>query len=140
MHTLVKVTVNADYIVGALKQFFKRMKQKRLQMVDKGFILHWDNAPVHTTNVVTDFLASKEGVQVLRHPPYSPDLAPCDFFLFPKMKNKLAGESMSSETFHKMWFGVTATLIKDDFTAAYQKWLERQLKCIRVGGSFVEKS
>ena len=41
------------------------------------------------------------------------------------MKNKLAGELMSSETFSKMWFGVAATLTKDDFTATYQKWLER---------------
>ena len=111
-----------------------------LQMVDEGFILHWDIAPVHTAHIVTNFLASKEGVEVLRHPPYSPDLAPCDFFLFPKMKNKLAGELMSSETFSKMWFGVAATLTKDDFTAAYQKWLERHRKCIRVGGSYVDKS
>ena len=95
------------------------------QMVDEGFILHWDIAPVHTAHIVTNFLASKEGVEVLRHPPYSPDLAPCNFFLFPKMKNKLAGELMSSETFSKMWFGVAPTLTKDNFTAAYQKWLER---------------
>ena len=60
-------TVNADYIVGALKQFFKRMRQKRPQMVDEGFILHWDNAPVHTAKVVT-----KDGVEVLGHPPPPP--------------------------------------------------------------------
>ena len=39
------------------------------QMVDEGFILHWDIAPVHTAHIVTNFLASKEGVEVLRHPP-----------------------------------------------------------------------
>ena len=39
------------------------------QMVDERFILHWDIAPVHTAHIVTNFLASKEGVEVLRHPP-----------------------------------------------------------------------
>ena len=69
-------TVNADCIVGALKQFFRRMRLKRPQMVEEGFILHWDNAPVHTACIIMDFLATKEMVEVLSHPPYSPDLAP----------------------------------------------------------------
>ena len=46
-------------------------------------LLH-DNAPAHTSAIVTAFL-KKEKVTVLPHSPYSPDLAPCDFFLFPKM-------------------------------------------------------
>ena len=56
------------------------------------------------------------------------------------MKSKLADEFMSSETLKKRWFGVAATLNKDDFTTAFQKWLKRHRKCIRVGGSHVEKS
>ena len=92
-------------------------------MVEEGLILHWDNAQVHTTRIVTDFLATKEMVVVLSHPtPHSPD--PCEFFLFPKMKSKLVGEFMSSETFKKRWFRVAATLTEDNFTMAFQKWLE----------------
>ena len=49
-----------------------------------------NNAPGHTSTIVTAFL-KKEKVTVLPHPPYSPDLAPCDFFLFPKLKAFLAG-------------------------------------------------
>ena len=46
-------------------------------------LLH-DNASAHKARIVTDILES-EKVTVLPHPPYSPDLAPCDFFLFPNI-------------------------------------------------------
>ena len=47
-------------------------------------LLH-DNASSHKCEIVKSFLAS-EKVKVLNHPPYSPDLSPCDFFLFPRLK------------------------------------------------------
>ena len=45
---------------------------------------HQDNAPVHNSILVTDYL-TKMGIKTVSHPPYSPDLAPCDFWLFPKL-------------------------------------------------------
>ena len=132
-------TVNGVYIVRALKSFLKVIKQKRPEKVEAGFILHWDNAPVHTARIVRDFLATKDNIEMMDHPPYSPDLAPCDFFLFPKLKSKLAGEFLAVETFKKRWDRVTRSLTKDDFTACYTKWLERHRKCIRIAGGYVEK-
>jgi transposase len=52
--------------------------------------LHHDNAPAHTALSVRKFLATKQ-INVLEHPAYSPDLAPIDFFLFPKVKEILKG-------------------------------------------------
>ena len=52
-------------------------------------LLH-DNASSHKCEVVKSFLAS-EKVKVLNHTPYSPDLSPCDFFLFPRLKKRLSG-------------------------------------------------
>lgn len=49
------------------------------------FVLHILNAPSHRTVAVREFFAKKE-VCVLQHPPYSPHLSPCDYFLFPKLK------------------------------------------------------
>ena len=46
--------------------------------------LHPDNVPSHEAGIMTEFL-QKEKVTVLPHPPYSPDLAPCDYFLFPRL-------------------------------------------------------
>jgi len=50
--------------------------------------LHHNNAPAHTALSICQFLAERN-IATLEHPPYSPDLAPCDFFLFPKIKSIL---------------------------------------------------
>jgi len=54
-------------------------------------ILHHDNAPAHPALSVRVFLATKQ-ITVMEHPTYSPDLAPSDFFLFPKIKETLKGK------------------------------------------------
>ena len=59
-------------------------------------LLH-DNASSHMCEVVKSFLAS-EKVKVLNHPPYSPDLSPCDFFLFPRLKKMLSGNKYTSRS------------------------------------------
>ena len=53
-------------------------------------MLHHNNALAHTALNVKQFLVSKE-ITMLLHPPYLPDLAPCDFFFFPKLKGILKG-------------------------------------------------
>ena len=54
------------------------------------FLLH-DNAPAHKAASVCQFLTQKKNVTTLYHRPYSPDLSPPDYFLFPKLKMKLKG-------------------------------------------------
>ena len=54
-----------------------------------------DNAPAHTSAIVTAKLVEL-GYELLPHSPYSPDLAPCDFFLFPNLKKSLAGQKFES--------------------------------------------
>ena len=46
---------------------------------------HQDNAPVHNSILVTDYL-TKMGIKTVPQPPYSPDLAPCNFWLFTKLR------------------------------------------------------
>jgi len=53
-------------------------------------MLHHDNAPCHTVISVIDVLA-KKGIPVVPQPPYSTDLIPCDFLLFPNLKFHLKG-------------------------------------------------
>ena len=55
-----------------------------------GLLLHYDNASKHTATVTLDFLAASD-VQLVTHPPYSPDLTPCDWFLVPSVKRQLGG-------------------------------------------------
>ena len=54
------------------------------------WLLHHDNAPAHSSNLVQQFLAKHKVVQ-LRQPPYSSDIAPYDFWMFPKLKMALKG-------------------------------------------------
>ena len=79
-------------------------------------------------------------IQLLDHAPYSPDLAPADYSLFPKLKRELAGITMTQEKFKKKWEGVLGTMSKDDFARAFTRWLEHCKKCIRINGGYVKKS
>jgi hypothetical protein len=72
--------VNSAFFVEVIGRLLKRISRVRSQFRAEGswFLLH-DNAPSHSALVVKTFLA-KHGVVEMRHPPYSPDLAPADFF------------------------------------------------------------
>jgi histone-lysine N-methyltransferase SETMAR len=78
--------------------------------------------------------------KVIEHPPYSPDLAPADFFLFPKVKRELAGLTLTTETFKKEWEGAAKTLKAADFATAFRRCMEHCEKCIDIAGSYIEKS
>ena len=74
-------------VLKKVKEFYNK---KRPSKGWSGVHLLHDNASSHKCEVVKSFLAS-EKVKVLNHPPYSPDLSPCDFFLFPRLKKMLSG-------------------------------------------------
>jgi hypothetical protein len=61
----------------------------------------------------------KKRIKLLSHPPYSFDLAPADFFLFPKLKKKLAGITMTQERFKKEWEGVLRGNSREEFAKAF---------------------
>ena len=114
----------------------RRFRLKKPQMKDNATVPHCAQS---------QRLPGHPGANLdVNHPPYSPDLAPCHLFLFPKMKKMLAGELLTPpppETFKKRWDGVAAAALKEDtFTTAFQKRLERHRKCLRVGGTYVKKS
>jgi histone-lysine N-methyltransferase SETMAR len=130
--------VNAKYIVEALSNFMKIFKKKRPIMAAADWFLHWDNAPVHTAAIVTDWLASRR-FQLLEHLPYLPDLAPSDYFLFPKVKKELAGLTLTRETFKKEREGTVRTPTAADFAKAFRQWYLHCKKCIAIGGSYVRQ-
>ena len=84
-------TVNKEYYVEVLMEFRMRFRRKRPALFKSGqWHFHPDNAPVHNSILVTDHL-TKMGIKTVPHRPYSPDLAPCDLWVFPKLKEKLRG-------------------------------------------------
>ena len=78
-------SVNKEYYVKVLRELSKRFRRKRPVLLKSGqWHFHQDNAPVHNSILVTDYL-TKMGIKTVRQPSYSPDLAPCDIWLFPKL-------------------------------------------------------
>ena len=74
----------------------KRLKQKRpVLAADGDWLLHWDNCPVHKSHRVKEDM-DQRGFKVIEHPPYSPDLALADFFLFPEVKSSIAGNTLTA--------------------------------------------
>jgi len=82
-------TINKEYNLEVMRRLHETIRKKRPELWNnQSWILHHDNAPVNTSLLVRDFLAKNNTVM----PPYSPDLAPCDFFLFPKLKRSMKGD------------------------------------------------
>ena len=97
-----------EYYVEVLREFSKRFRRKRPTPFKSGqWHFHLDNALVHNSILFTDYL-SRMGIKTVRQPPYSPDLAPSEFWLFPKLKEKL--RSCRYETTEDMKGAVTGII------------------------------
>ena len=76
------------------------------------------------------------GIKTVPYPPYSPDLAPFDFCLFPKLRGchyKIIEEIKETVT------KVTDTLTQEDFDGAFQKLLQWYSKCIAARGDYFKE-
>ena len=104
----------------------KRFHRKRPALFKSGqWHFHQDNAPVHNSIFVTDYL-TKMSIKTVPHPPYSPDLAPFDFCLSPKLRGCCYETTEMKEAVTK----VIDMLTQEDFHGAFQKLLERFNKYI----------
>jgi histone-lysine N-methyltransferase SETMAR len=98
--------------------------------------IHFDNARPHTAKITTSFLKDTS-FTVLPHPAYSPDLAPCDFWMFGYMKGKLAGKRF--ETGPALQAAILAFLKgidKSMFVSTMKEWIERLRFVIKNGGDY----
>jgi histone-lysine N-methyltransferase SETMAR len=90
-------TVNGAYYANVLKTHLRgAMRKKRPDLIKKQWFLLQDNARPHIAAVALAALTEIGGT-ALQHPPYSPDLAPCDFWAFPTLKAQLRGKRFSSD-------------------------------------------
>lgn len=108
-------------------------------MLSKGVSILHDNARSHVARQ-TVALLQNFGWNIITHPPYSPDLAPSDYHLFPKLKEHLAGRRFCSDEEVK---DEVQRFLKDMAASWYdmgiQKLPQRLQKCIDRNGDYVEK-
>ncbi|UYV84494.1 hypothetical protein LAZ67_X002369 [Cordylochernes scorpioides] len=132
-------TVNSAFYLEVLRRLKRRIARVRTDIKDTVKLYH-DNATSHTAFIITNFLA-RSNTPVIPHPPYSLDLAPCDSFLFPRLKIEMKGKHW--ETVENIQHHVTTffrSIPVEEFQGAFQAWQTRVRKCIDAGGMYFEEN
>ena len=132
-------TINGEYYANLLRQLREAIKSKRRGKLTKGPLLHQDNAPAHKS-MIAMAAAHDCGFELIEHPPYSPDLAPSDYFLFPNMKKHLAGKHFRTDD--EVICAVEDFFECQDetfFSKGIQALQHRWNKCVERRGDYVEK-
>jgi len=123
-------------VLRRLRESVRRKRPEKWRIGD--WVLHHDNAPAHTSHLVQEFLA-KHGTAQSQQLPYSPALAPCDFFLFPRLTKVLKGHHFEATEDIKR--NSTKTLLdipKEEFAKCFQQWQKRWAKRVAAEGNYVE--
>jgi len=115
-------TVNQVYSKEVLTDLQEQVR--RPEMWKNGsWVLHQDNVPAHNALSVKTFL-TKHKITMLEHPPYSPDLAPCDFFLFSKIKSALKGTGFEAiDAVKAKATELMNKLSEDNLQHCFQQWI-----------------
>ena len=119
-------TINKEYYVEVMKRLRDAVRRKRTHFWSSGdWLLHHDNAPAHSSNLVQQFLSKHKIVQ-LHQPPYSPDIAPCNFQMFPKLKMALKGKRFDDiETIQSNATRELKVIPKPAFEYCFKVWKHR---------------
>ncbi|GFX85373.1 histone-lysine N-methyltransferase SETMAR [Trichonephila clavipes] len=86
--------VNDSYNMDVLRTMVQHVKRKHI-LLRNSFLLHHDNARPHIARRVLD-VSQQNNAEILPHPPYSPDITSCDFWLLPQLKKPLQGKRFAS--------------------------------------------
>ena len=129
-------SITAVYYEAVLLKLRRAIARKRRAKLSRHIIFHHDNAPAHTSRLCRDALRQFRW-EILQHPPYSPDLAPSDFFLFPKMKEAIKGvRHESKEAAKKAALEWLAGQYSDFFRKGLERWEHRMEKCLMSAGDY----
>lgn len=134
-----KNTVTGVYYAKEIEDLRESIKEKRRGKLTSGVLYLQDNAPAHTSHIATAAIRLA-GFDLLDHPAYSPDLAPSDFHLFPKLKKDIRGKHYESNSevisVVKDWYDRQS---EEFWLEAFEKLIGRYEKCIELEGHYVEK-
>lgn len=132
-------TVNKEYYLEVMRRLREAIRRKRPGLwKNNSWVLHHDNAPAHTSLLVNNFLA-KTNTTIMPQPPYSPDLAPCDFFLFPKLKRPMKGRRFATiADIKSASLTELQSIPKSAFQECFENWKKRWHKCIISEGDYFE--
>jgi histone-lysine N-methyltransferase SETMAR len=118
--------------VKPLKMFFL----KGLELEERIYI-HMDNAPCHRAAISRNAFHNTNLIE-MPQPPYSPDLAPCDFFLFGYLKNRMKGfHFRNSESLLEKAQEIVSSIPRSVRPSVFHDWIERLETVVRIGGEYL---
>ncbi|KAJ4433492.1 hypothetical protein ANN_15796 [Periplaneta americana] len=121
-------TVTKELYVETLRRLWDAVRRKRPEKwVENNWFLMHDNAPAHRAIIVKNFLA-RHNITALDHPPYSPDLSPPDYFLFPRLKSHLKGRRFNAEEVIANATRALRRVSQNGFQACFQELYTRWQK------------
>ncbi|KAJ4443764.1 hypothetical protein ANN_05542 [Periplaneta americana] len=131
-------TVTKELYVETLRRLWDAVRRKRPEKwVENNWFLMHDNAPAHRAIIVKNFLA-RHNITALDHPPYSPDLSPPDYFLFPRLKSHLKGRRFNAEEVIANATRALRRVSQNGFQACFQELYTRWQKCVVAEGNYFE--
>ena len=132
-------TVNKEYYLEVMQRLREAVRSKRPDTWrENRWMLQHDNAPSHSSFLARDFLA-KHSTTVLPQPSYSPDLAPADFILFPKLKSSPKGRRFESiEAIKTNSLANLRCIPKTAFQECFRTLKKRWQRCIQSRGEYFE--
>jgi hypothetical protein len=127
---------NSTYYVHGILTSLLDWYNARFGVAQQNLVIHADNARPHSAKVVSDFCEENE-ITVTPHPPYSPDLAPSDFYLFGFLKDRLNGGVYDEPD--ELLAGIAALLEDIEHTTLERIFRHRMKKlqaCISGNGEY----
>ena len=123
------------YIDNGLVHVINEIRQKEKSSRTKYKMPH-DNGSPHAHRDLVDYL-TEVGIEIIPHLPYSPDLAPCDFWLNDYIKNKLTDHT-NEESMGQEFSTVMRNIPMNEFKKTFDKQLETMELCIENNGDYFE--
>ena len=125
-------------LVHEVNQILRIRRGLRVWRNRDHYLLHMDNAPPHRGVKVRNALQATRWPRLM-HPPYSPDLSPCDFFLFPLLKKHLCGrEFADTERLTTAILNEISDITSDQWKNCFRDWIHRCRRCIVFNGGYFE--
>ena len=131
-----KTVDHKTYLDDCLKPLVSTIKQQRKICGTKNLKFHHDNARPHVHQAVLTYL-NEQDITIMDHPPYSPDLAPSDFWLFDYIKQRL-DDHKKAESVVRQITAIVRSMPKEEYLKTFEKWIERMELCIKYKGDYFE--
>jgi transposase len=131
-------TVTKEYCLEVMKRLREAIRGKKVRCLKSNrWILHADNAPVHTSVLIHQLLQKHE-TTVVPQPPYTPYLAPADFFI-PQIKNVIERPTFESiDAMKENSLADLCSIPNEAFQKSFEGWKKRWERCIQSGGDYFE--